>query len=213
MRYLDLRVAIAFPGQPFSSVLQVTQLLKNFQEEISVKLTRLAVLALIVLGCSSAFAASGSFALGFQSYDQSIQYCDYEVVSFSDPFVGGTHVYTTGCGFGYDAVMVGLKATIPPATGQPTTGAGYSLADNSFDAIYGFNTGCQMDWFTHSKASTKGQKNQGKFGWTIYYSCGGGGEYLLNYGFLTTHLGPAKVGLPGGKTSLGNHANALIHKR
>src|SRR5258707_610409 len=69
--------------------------LKNFQEESSVKLFRFAVLALLVLGCSAAFAQNYSF--GFQSYDGSIQYCDYETLTVSAPYAAGTHVLTS-CG-------------------------------------------------------------------------------------------------------------------
>jgi hypothetical protein len=160
-----------------------------------VKLTRLVVLALIVLGCSSAFAASGSFALGFESYDQTIQYCDYEVLTFSDPYIAGTHNLTTSCGFPYDGAMVGLKTPLPLATGLPVTGTTYALADNTFDAEYVAFTGCQIDWVTKTKASTKLQKLNGKFGWQFFYTCGGGGDYLGNYGFLTTQLGAASHGL------------------
>lgn len=179
---------------------------------MKLKLASLAVIALFVLGCSSAFAASGSFSLGFESYDQSTQYCDYEVISFSDPFVAGTHNLTTGCGYPYDGAMVGLKTSIPVSTGQPVTGAGYALADNVFDAETLAWTGCQVDWFTKTKASTKGQKANGKYGWSFYFTCGGGGDYLGNFGFLTTQLGPASHGLGAQKSSFAS-AKAMMKKR
>ena len=173
------------------------------------KFTRLVVLALIVLGCSSAFAASGSFSLGFLSYDQATQFCDYEVLTFSDPFIAGTHNLTTSCGFPYDGAMVGLRTGIPLATGLPVTGVTYALADNTFDAEYVAFTGCQIDWVTKAKASTKSQLANNKFGWEFFFTCGGGGDYLGNWGFLTTQLGAASHGLGATKTSFGSTKAAL----
>lgn len=174
------------------------------------KLTRLVVLALIVLGCSSAFGASGSFSLGFLSYDKSIQYCDYEVLTFSDPFIAGTHSLVAGCGLFYDGAMVGLKTGIPKATGLPVTGTTYALADNTFDAQFGYFTGCQIDWVTKTKKSSNAQLTNNIYGWEFFYTCGGGGDYLGNFGFLTTHLGPAKHGMAGtGKSSFGSTKAAL----
>jgi hypothetical protein len=170
------------------------------------KLKSLAVITLLVLACSSAFAASGSFSLGYLSYDKSIQYCDYEVVAFNDPFAAGTHVLTAGCGLPYDAAQVGFKTAIPAATGQPVTGAVYALADQVFDAEFVAFSGLQADWVTKAKASSK------KFGWSFYYDAGGNGtDYLGNYGYLTTHLGPIHSGPT--KTSFGAAKNAAKIKR
>jgi hypothetical protein len=153
--------------------------LKNFQEESSVKLFRFAVLALLVLGCSAAFAQNYSF--GFQSYDGSIQYCDYETLTVSAPYAAGTHVLTS-CGLPLNGVMVGLKTTIPLATGQPVTGVVYALADSVFDAQYIGVSGLQADWVT--KLVPKANHNP-KFGWSFYFTFGGGSDYLGNWGYLT----------------------------
>jgi hypothetical protein len=163
------------------------------------KLTSLAVITLLVLGCSSAFAASGSFSWGFLSYTGGLQYCDYEVLSYSDPFIAGTHNLTTGCGFPIDGVMVGIKGTIPVSTGLPVTGAIYELADNTFDATYEAFSGCQIDWITKNKP--QGSKKKPKFGWEFFFTCGGGGDYLGNYGYLTAHLGPASQHVGAQKSS------------
>ena len=157
------------------------------------KLTSLAVITLLVLGCSSAFAASGSFSLGFLSYTGGLQYCDYEVMFFNDPFIAGIHNYTGVCGFEVDGAMAGLANIIPRTTGLPVTRAVYTVADNSFDAETLAYTGCQIDWVTRNHASKL------LYGWEFVFTCGGGGDYLGNYGYLTTtlgaptHNGPAKA--------------------
>ncbi len=173
------------------------------------KLTSLAVITLLVLGCSSAFAASGSFSLGFLSYTGGLQYCDYEVVSYNDPFAAGTHNLTTVCGLPIDAVMVGLKASIPVATGLPVTGAGYSLADNTADAESETFTGCQLDWFTGKKAMAK---HNPKWGWEFFESCAGGSDFIGNYGYLTTALG-ARQNNGAPKTSFGKALQNAKSKR
>ena len=149
------------------------------------KLKSLAVITLLVLGCSAAFGQS--FSLGFLSYTGGLQFCDYEVVTVAAPYAVGTHNLTTGCGFPIDGVMVGFKNNISRLTGIPVTGAIIELADNTFDAEYLAFTGCQIDWITKTTAMAPINP---KFGWEFLFTCGGGGEYLGNFGFLTTHLGP-----------------------
>ena len=151
------------------------------------KLTSLVVITLLVLGCSSAFAASGTFSAGFLSYTGGLQFCDYEVIQFNDPFIGGIHNLTAGCGLPIDGAMAGLKGlTIPPGT-QPVQGVVYNLADNVFDAQFEAFTGAQIEWVTKTVVMTK---HLPKFGWEFYFTCVGGADYLGNFGFLTTHLGP-----------------------
>jgi len=170
------------------------------------KLKSLAVITLLVLGCSAAFGQS--FSLGFLGFN-GVQYCDYEVVNVSAPFAGGTHNLTAVCGLPIDAVMVGFTAFIPLATSAPVTGNVVEMADNTFDASYQSFSGCQIDWVTKTKPS----KYLFKYGWAIYYSCSGGTDYLLNYGYLTTTLGATKQ-QGGGKTSFGTVANAkALHQK
>ena len=191
MRYLSLRVAVEIPKpNPFAAA---SLKLKIFQEESSVKLSRFVVLALLVLGCSAAFAQNYSF--GFLSYDQSIQYCDYETLTVSAPYAAGTHVLTS-CGLPLNGVMVGLKTNIPLSTGQPVTGAVYALADTTFDAQYIGVSGLGMDWVT--KLVPMSGRNP-KFGWSFYFTFGGGSDYLGNWGFLT----PMGAKSTGNKTSFG----------
>jgi hypothetical protein len=151
------------------------------------KLTSLVVITLLVLSCGSAFAASGTFSAGFLSYTGGLQYCDFEVLSFNDPFIGGIHNLTTGCGLLVDGAMAGLKGlTLYPGT-TPVEGVVYNLADNTIDAEFQQFTGCQIDWVTKRVFMTN---TLPKFGWEFFFTCGGGADYLGNFGFLTTHLGP-----------------------
>ncbi len=146
------------------------------------KLSRFVVLALLVLGCSAAFAQSYSF--GFLSYDGSIQYCDYETFTVAAPFAAGTHVLTS-CGLPLNGVTVGLKTFIPGTTGQPVTGTVYALADSTFDAQYIGVSGLNMDWVTRLVPM---KSLNSRFGWSFYLTFGGGSDYLGNWGFLTTTL-------------------------
>ena len=170
------------------------------------KLKSLAVITLLVLGCSAAFGQS--FSLGFLGYN-GVQYCDYEVVNVSAPFAGGTHNLTSVCGLPVDAVMVGFTAFLNFKSGAKVVGNVVEMADNAFDASYQSYSGCQIDWVTKTKPS----RLLFVYGWAIYYSCTGGSDYLLNYGYLTTQLG-AKVN-GGAKTpSFGTVAAAKqLHKK
>ena len=171
------------------------------------KLKSLAVITLLVLGCSAAFGQS--FSLGFLGYN-GVQYCDYEVVNVSAPYAGGTHNLTTVCGLPVDGVMVGFNQYIAPISGAVVVGNVVNMADNTFDASYQAYTGCQIDWITKNKPS----RLLYHYGWAIYYSCFGGTDYLLNYGYLTTMLG-AKVQGGGAKTpSFGTVAAAkALHQK
>ena len=188
------------------NVLRFTRLLyKNFQEENPLKLTSLAVITLLVLGCSSAFAASGSFSLGFLSYTGGLQYCDYEVVIYSTPFALGQHNLTSVCGLPFNGVMVGFSNHIP-STEIPVTDNVLELADNTFDAEFGAFTGCQIDWDTKKVASKK------FWGWEFLYTCGGGAEYLGNFGYLTKALGaPTHNG--AAQTSFGKKMGNKMNKK
>jgi hypothetical protein len=164
------------------------------------KLKSLAVITLLVLGCSTAFGQS--FSLGFLGYNGT-QYCDYEVVNVSAPYAGGTHNLTSVCGLKADAVMVGFTGYIGFKTGATVVGNVVEMADNTFDASYQSYSGCQIDWVTKTKPS----RLLFVYGWAIYYSCTPGNEYLLNYGYLTTQLG-AKVNGSAKTPSFGTIANA-----
>jgi hypothetical protein len=165
------------------------------------KLTLLAVFTLFVLGCSTA-SFGQTYEFGFLSYDQSTQYCDYELFEATAPYAAGYHVLTS-CGLPYDGVTVGFKMSLPKPSGAPVYGAVYALADNVFDAEDIAYSGCQVDWVTATKAATKGNLKANKYSWSFYETCGGGYDYLGNFGFLTTTLGAAKSQAGTLKTSFG----------
>lgn len=160
------------------------------------KLKSLAVITLLILGCSSAFA--GTFSLGFMDYSGSTTFCDYETVTTHSPYAGGVHNFSV-CGLAANGAMVGFFMNIPRSNNAPVKGNVLALADNSFDAQYQFYTGCQIDWVTKLKP------NNPNFGWSFYFTCGGGGDYLGNFGFLTTTLGSPQV---GAKPSFGTAVTA-----
>lgn len=147
------------------------------------KLKSLVVITLLVLGCSAAFGQTYSF--GFLSYDPIIQFCDYEVINVTAPFAGGTHNLTTVCGGPIDGVQVGFAATIPPSASAPVTGPVLELADNTFDAQGEYFSGCQINWVTKTKSNIKQLFH---YGWSFYFSCSPGNDYLGNYGYLTSAL-------------------------
>jgi hypothetical protein len=170
------------------------------------KLKSLAVITLLVLGCSAAFGQS--FSLGFLGYNGT-QYCDYEVINVTAPYAAGTHNLTSVCGLPVDGVMVGLTGYIGLNSGATVVGNVVELADNTFDAQYQSYTGCQIDWITKKKAS----RLLYHYGWALYLTCGGGGDYLGNYGYLTTQLGARAQGASK-NTSFGTAALAKqLHKK
>src|SRR5262249_31092373 len=146
-----------------------------------------------------------NFSFGFLSYDGSIQYCDYETLTVSAPYAAGTHVLTS-CGLPLNGVMVGFKTFIPLSTGQPVVGNGYRLADSVFDASYIGVSGLQADWVTKLKPMAA---HSPKFGWSFYFTFGGGSDYLGNWGFLTP-MGTNKQS--GTKTSFGSAAAKAVKK-
>jgi hypothetical protein len=173
-------------------------------EEKTLKLKSLAVIILLLLGCSAAFGQK-TYSLGFLSYDEKTQYCDYEVITVNPPNAFGTHNTVTGnCGvFPENGVMVGVQASIASNSGGTVVGPVVILADNEGDAFIssggGFACGCTFLYVTKLQPATAQQlKDGGPFGWAFYYTFGGEGV-LGNYGFLTKQLGgPIKTNLSFG---------------
>jgi len=163
------------------------------------KLTSLALITLLVLGCGAAFGQT--FSLGFLSYTGGLQYCDYETVVHNTYYAAGTHNLTTFCGLPVNGVMVGFPAALAVASGSKVTGKVVEMADNTFDAESEAYTGCQLDWVSQLVASKINLKHP-KYGWTYFYTCGSNLDYAGNYGFLSTTL-----------DSRNNHSNKMAVKR
>ena len=156
------------------------------------RLKTLAVIALLVLGCSAAFAQT-TVTFGFTDYTGSFLYCNYETFTYG----GNGNFYAQGidnlslCGAANAAATVeGVKLTIPQGANTPTPGWGYAMADNIVDAIYGVYTGEQWLYLTHTKAYNP--KYAHEWGWVGYIGYAGY-EFFGNYGYLSATI-PAKGG-------------------
>ena len=164
----------------------------------------LLVVALLVLGCSAAFGQTYTF--GFENYDGSVLYCNYETFTLSNAayLASGSDNLTAACGGVVDAVLVGSKSNTPAAAGIGQTGKAYGMADNLYDALYQFDTNFQ--WYVISKTVASHGKHP-KQGWIGFAGYAG---YILgsNQGLLTTSLpGGAR---PSQGTSIGNAKMATL---
>jgi hypothetical protein len=169
---------------------------RNFQED-PLKLKSLAVLTVLVLGCSAAFA-QGSFVLGFTSAGDLGLYCNYEEIQYG----GSNNFYMQGidnlqdaCFAPVNATVEGVKVSISAADGAPVlSGPAYAYADNIIDADSGGYTGLQ--WFVITQ--TKPSKLLRHWGWVGYLGFSGL-EFLGNYGYLSASIpgnNPDKPVLP-----------------
>jgi hypothetical protein len=162
---------------------------------IPLKLKSLAVITLLVLCCSSAFA-QGSFAFGFLNYTGGVQYCNYEIVQTG----GANNFYLSGmdvldaCAASanpfatIEGTAIKVTALDLESTGlQPgITGSGrYIYADAIMDAYAGTYTGEQ--WITITATSVNSKNKAGKWNWDSFVGFSGY-EFLGGFGFLTDKL-------------------------
>ena len=145
------------------------------------KLKSLAIITLLVLGCSAAFAQTYSF--GFLSASGVNEYCNYETFT-----VGGrANFYLQG----YDVLSAcpyspvpGAAINVPIAAFAPVHGKAYVYSDQIFDAYYGSWT--QEQWTVITKTAP-GKVQFGHADWAGYVGFFGY-EFLGNYGFITATL-------------------------
>ncbi len=136
----------------------------------------LAVLTLLLLGCSTAF---GQIALGFLSNDMTVVYCDFEVIAPSGFIASGTHV-NADCG-APDGAMVGLKTTFPSSF-LPLAGTYYAMGDTVIDAYCDCFTGDQALWVTGTQPYNI---HAPQFGWEVLFNTEDAFyAYLDNWGYL-----------------------------
>ncbi len=136
----------------------------------------LAVLTLLLLGCSSAF---GQIYLGFLSNDMTVVYCDYEALYPSGFIASGTHV-NADC-LAPDGAMVGLKTTFPSSF-LPLAGTYYAMGDTVIDAYCDCFTGDQALWVTGTQPYNI---HAPQFGWEILFNTEDSFyAYLDNWGYL-----------------------------
>ncbi len=169
------------------------------------KLKSLAVITLLVLGCS--FASAQTF--GFESIGHGL-YCNYEVLNQgalggSDVWQGEDVISTCGAPVNatIDGVSGGLSAAGNPVGFQVTRGVTY--ADNIYDAFASEYTGAQWDVVTALSCKSK------HYGWIGFASVSG---FIFgdNYGYLSCTI-PGKNGAVAAKgLSTGSAAQVPARK-
>ena len=183
---------------------------QNFQEENHLKLKSLAVITLLVLGCSAAFA-QGSATLGFTSPGGLFLYCNYEQVQWGGSnnfYFQGVDNLTTACGAAVNATIEGVKANVILADNSPVRGGTvYAYADNLIDAQYQTYQGLQ--WFVLTQL--KPSKLLYHYGWAGYLGFSGY-EFLGNYGYLTASIPGAHADRPVSKMTSAAAARASSTK-
>ncbi len=151
-------------------------------------LKSLAVITLLVLGCS--FASAQTF--GFASVGGGL-YCNYEqFTSISGGALGGFD-NVSACGSSVNATLSGFNAGLP-LLGQPTGGAGVVYGDSIYAALSGDPF---AQWTVFSKLHCNKQNRFGQYlggyGWVGAAAFSGfyvGG----NHGYLSCSI-PGKAGV------------------
>jgi hypothetical protein len=155
-----------------------------------VKIKSLAVIAILVLGCSAALAQT-SYSFGFLSASGVGEYCNYEAFTTGghDNFFLQGYDVLSACPYepnaGVNASIEGLAISVPTAAFTPLHGKAYVYADQEIDAYYGAYTGEQ--WMVVTKTAVNASNNFDNRNWVGYIGVVGY-EFLGNYGFLTTTI-------------------------
>jgi hypothetical protein len=165
------------------------------------KLKYLAVIAVLVLGCSAAFAQN-TYTFGFLGPDGVYQYCNYETFTTGgrDNFYMQGYDVLSACPSSSvsSATIVGSAITVPTAAGAPVRGKAYVYADQLFDAYSGTYTGEQ--WLVITKTAPTKVKF-GNYSWVAYIGISGY-EFLGGYGFLTTNIPSAATKATNNKSTV-----------
>jgi len=157
------------------------------------KMKSLAIITLVVLGCS--FASAQTF--GFESVGHGL-YCNYEVLEQLSPYniYQGLDVLTT-CGAPVNATIAGQKTALV-ASGNPAgfNVDGVSYADNIYDAFALGYTGAQWEVASALKCNNR------RYGW-IGFASVSGVIFGDNYGYLSCTI-PGPHNAPTRGLSTGN---------
>ena len=159
------------------------------------KLKSLAVITLLVLCCSSAFA-QGSYSFGFLNYTGGVQYCNYEIVQTGgvnnfymsgmdvlDACASSANPFATLEGFAIKVTSLDLGSTgLQPGIIGPGR---FIYADAIMDAYAGAYTG--EEWITITATSVNSKNKAGRWNWDSFLGFSGN-EFLGNFGFLTDKL-------------------------
>lgn len=162
----------------------------------------LALITLLVLGCSAAFAQA-SYSFGFLSSSGVNEYCNYEsfVTGGHDNFYLQGYDVLSACPYSpvSGASIEGFVISVPAAAFSPVIGKAYVYADQLYDAYYGAWTGEQ--WMVLTKTSVNKVNHFGNENWAGYVGFFGY-EFLGNYGFLTTTIPDAANKATNHKTTM-----------
>jgi hypothetical protein len=157
------------------------------------KMKSLAIITLLVLGCS--FASAQTF--GFESVGHGL-YCNYEVLEQLAPYniYQGIDVLNT-CGAPVNATIAGQKTNLV-AAGNPAgfNVDGVSYADNIYDAFALGYTGAQWEVASALRCNNR------HYGWIGFASVSG---FIFgdNYGYLSCTI-PGPHNAPTKGLSIGN---------
>lgn len=171
------------------------------------KLKTLAVITLVVLGCSFASAQTGTFS--FWNAAGTAEYCDYFVITTnSGGVVAGYDDTTNVCGFEFNSAIVGFDATTPN-DGLPGYGKGVVVGDDIYDASCACFSGLQWTVWVSDKCSKKKNGHfTGRYGW-VGVAGSYSGVYLGDsYGYLACGA-PDKGEVAGHGTIAGKLPNKL----
>jgi hypothetical protein len=172
-----------------------------------VKLNILAVITLVVLGCSFASAQTGTFS--FFTATGYGPFCNYIVITYnSGGVVAGYDDLTTVCELEYNSPIVGFVATTGN-DGQPAYGKGIVVGDGIFDAEYDAYIGDQWTLWLSGKASKmKHGVFTGPYAWMGVAGTYTGVYFGDNYGYLVAGP-PDKDEVAGHGTTAGDLPNKL----
>lgn len=175
------------------------------------KLKSLAVITLVILGCSAAFAQT-SYSFGFLSVSGINEYCNYESFTVGPAARGNFYLQ------GYDvldtcpyspvpgASINGFAITVPATAFSPVSGRGYVYSDQLYDAYAG--TWTEEQWTVLTKTAVNHINKFGNWNWAGYVGFFGY-EFLGNYGFLSNNIPAVASKATNGKSTMSvvNKAN------
>jgi hypothetical protein len=118
-----------------------------------VKLKTLAVITLVVLGCSFA-SAQGPGTFTFWDAAGTQPTCGFIVITYNSGGVVAGYDDETGCGIALNAPIVGFVATTP-ALGLPAHGKGAVVGDGIYDASADAYTGLQWTLWLSAKVARR----------------------------------------------------------
>jgi hypothetical protein len=174
-----------------------------------VKLKTLAVITLVVLGCSFA-SAQGPGTFTFWDAAGTQPTCGFIVITYNSGGVVAGYDDETACGIALNAPIVGFDATTP-ALGLPAHGKGAVVGDAIYDASAFAYTGLQWTLWISAKVSKKKHGFfSGPYGWIGVAGSYTGFYFGDNYGYLAA--GPPEKGEVAGHATTAGKLREKLRK-